>query len=112
MTSLPHPTPDSQEIDSILANLTRYLVPAGWGEQNVNLKRREIKKAKQALQAYCDRKCREGRTDEIKAALYFKGKNLVDGVVIDTANFEGGNPNSIDARILEERLAALQEEEK
>ena len=41
--------PQLNQVDAILQTMTRYLVPAGWGEQNVNLKKRETSKALAAL---------------------------------------------------------------
>lgn len=36
-------------LPEILTSMTRYLVPAGWGESNVNLKKRETAKAQEAI---------------------------------------------------------------
>lgn len=48
------------------------------------------------------------RIDEVEAAVTMKGKSLVGGeTIIDTSSYEGGQPDSIPAAILELRLTAL-----
>jgi hypothetical protein len=50
---------------------------------------------------------REARIDELEMAISIKGKTYVDGMMLDTSNFEGGQPNLIDSGALEARLKAM-----
>lgn len=61
------------------------------------------------FERYSEARASAARIEELKMAIFSSGRILVgDTKVIDTSNLESGNPNLIDAAILEARLGNLE----